>query len=92
MVAQAAELHTYRADFENRKKEGMGFYKLTDDSIALVHKDLSKDYQELMEQHSEELAQILDDFRESQEELLDHLMESRSTHHAVPVAEPETVQ
>ena len=89
-AAQAAELHTYRADFENRKKEGRGFYKLSNESIASVHEDLAKDYRELAEQHSEELSQLLDDLGKSQEELLDHLMERRTTQHAVPVNEPET--
>ena len=92
-AAQAAELHTYRADFENRKKEGRGFYKLSDDSIAVVCEDLSNDFQELAEQHSEELSQILDDFGESQEELLDRLIEIRGAQqHAEPVAEPESAE
>ena len=90
-AAQAVELHTYLTDFENRKDD-RGFYKLSDDTIASVREDLSKDYRELAEQHSEELAQILDDIRESQEDLLDRLMESRSTQHAVLVAEPETAE
>ena len=54
--------------------------------------DLSKDYWELAEQHSEELAQILDNFGESQGELLDHLMEIRSTQDTVPIAKPETAE
>ena len=91
-AAQAAELHTYRANFENRKKEGRGFYKLSDESIASVREDLAKDYRELAEQHSEELSQLLDDFGESQEELLDHLMERRATQHAVPVTKTETAE
>ena len=73
-AAQAAELHTYRADWEDRRKEGRGFYKLSDETVAAIRKDLTKDYRKLAEQHSEELAQLLDDFGESQEELLDRLM------------------
>ena len=87
-AAHAAELHTYRADWENRKKEGRGFYKLSDETVSTVHEDLAKDYRELAEQHSEELAQLLDDFEESQEELLAHLMEIRGVQqHAEPMAE-----
>ena len=63
-AAQAAELHTYRADWENRKKEGRGFYKLSKETVAAVREDLAKDYHELTEQHSEELAQLLEDFGE----------------------------
>ena len=50
---------------------------------------MAKHYQELPEQHSKELSQLLDDFGESQEELQDHLME-RTTQHAVLVTELET--
>ena len=44
---QAAELHTYRADWENRRKEGRGFYKLNEDNIAAVREELTQDYQTL---------------------------------------------
>ena len=73
-TTHAAKLHTYQADWENRRKEGRGFYKLNHESVAAVREDLAQDYRSLAEQHSEELAQLLDDFRESQEELLDHMM------------------
>ena len=79
-AAQAAELHTYRADWENHKKEGRGFYKLSEETVATVREDLAKDYRELSERHSEEIAQILEDFGEGQEELLDTLMEDRDKH------------
>ena len=45
--------------------------------MAAVREDLAKDYRELAEQHSEELTQLLEDFGEGQEELLDCLMEVR---------------
>ena len=84
-AAQAAELHTYRADWENRKKEGRGFYKLSEETVATVREDLVKDYSELAEWHSKEITQILDDFGEGQEELLDELMEAQGKHQiAVP--------
>ena len=79
-AAQAAELHTYRADWENRKKEGRGFYKLSEETVATVREDLAKDYSELAERHSEEITQILDDFGEGQEELLDQLMKAQGKH------------
>ena len=92
-AAQAAELHTYRADWENRKKEGRGFYKLSEETVATVREDPAKDYRELAEQHSQELAQLLDNFGESQEELLDRLMEIRGIQqHAGPRAEQETIE
>ena len=51
-----AELHTYCADWENRKKEGKGFYKLNDEGVAAIREDLVEDYRALAEQHSEELT------------------------------------
>ena len=55
-ATQAAELHTYQEDWENRRKEGRGFYKLNEESIAAVREDLAQDYQTLVDQHSEELT------------------------------------
>ena len=49
-AAQAAELHIYRVDWENQKKEGRGFYKLNDETVAAVRENLTKDYRELAEQ------------------------------------------
>ena len=61
--------------------------------MAAVREDLAKDYRELAEQHSEELAQLLEDFGESQEELLDLLMEVRGRQqHAGAGAEQETTE
>ena len=48
--------------------------------MATVWEDLAKDYHELSERHSEKLAQLLEDFGEGQEELLDQLMEARNRH------------
>ena len=76
-VTQAAELHTYRADWENRIKEGRGFYKLNEESIVTVRDDLAQDYRALAEQLFQQLAQMLDDFGESQEEIFCCLMEIR---------------
>ena len=78
-AAQPPELHTYRADGENRRKEGRGFYKLNDESIADVRTELARDYQALADQHSEELAQLLEEFGESQEEMFHRIMEAGST-------------
>ena len=55
---QVAKLHTFRADHENRTKEGKGFFKLNNDSIAAVREDLAADYQALADRHSEEVVQI----------------------------------
>ena len=57
---QAAELHTFRADHENQEKAGKDFFNLNSKSIAAVHEDLTADYKILADQHSEEVAQILE--------------------------------
>ena len=62
---QFAELHTYRADQENRQKEGKGFYKPNEESIAMVLEDLAKDYQTLIDHHFEEIVHLLENFGES---------------------------
>ena len=62
---QAAELQTYRADQENRQKGDKGFYKLNEENIAMVSEDLTRDYQALADQHSEEIAQLLEEFGDS---------------------------
>ena len=49
-----AELHTYRVDWENRRKEGRGFYKLNEESIAAVREDLTQHYRMLADQHFDE--------------------------------------
>ena len=58
---QVAELHTFRADNENRMKAGKGFFKLNNDSIAAVREDLAVDYQALADSHLEEVVQILEE-------------------------------
>ena len=77
-ATQAAELHTYCADRENRRKDGKGFYKLSEDNIATIREDLAEDYQALANQHSEELTQLMEEFTESQEETFRQLMDMGS--------------
>ena len=59
---QAAELHTFHGDHENRAKAGKGFFKLNNESISVVCDDLVADYQARSDQHSEEVAQILEKY------------------------------
>ena len=82
-VTQAVELHTYRADWENGRKEGKGFYKLSKERIATVQEDLPQNYQTLTNPHSEEFTQLLKDFGESQEDIFSQLSEISSEHERV---------
>ena len=42
--AHAAELHVLRADAENRRKEGRGFYKMDENNIQILREDLTIEY------------------------------------------------
>ena len=82
-------------DWENRRKDGRGFYKLNEESIAAVREDLAQDYRTLADQHSEELAQLLDDFGESQEDLFHQIMQAGSTRtneESIAIPIPDTAE
>ena len=70
MGKTGGETPHYRADWENRRKDGKGFYKLSEDSIATVREDLTHDYQALADRHTEEITQLFEEFGDSQEETL----------------------
>ena len=89
---QAAELHTFRADQENRAKEGKGFFKLDNDSIATVREDLAKDYQALADQHLEEVTQILDAYAAAEEELGHQIQATETDRLATGQQAVETVE
>ena len=54
-------------------KEGKGFYKLNDESIAAVREDLAADYQALANHHSEEVIQLLEEYGTTDLEIAHHL-------------------
>ena len=70
---QAAELHTFRVDHENRTKSGKGFLKLSKESISAVHEDLATNYQALVDRNSEEVAQILEEYGAAKVEIAHQL-------------------
>ena len=65
-AAQAAELHILRADAENRRKEGRGFFKMDEASIQTLRADLTEDYQSLVKSHTAAIEQLLEDFNDDQ--------------------------
>ena len=65
-AAQAAELHILRADAENRRKEGRGFYKMDEASIQNLRADLTEDYHSLVKSHTTAIEQMLEDFNDDQ--------------------------
>ena len=64
--AQAAELHILRADAENRRKEGRGFYKMDEHSIQTLRADLTEDYHNLVKSHTAAIKQLLEEFNDYQ--------------------------
>ena len=70
---QAAELHTFRVDHENRTKPGKGFFKLDNESIAAIHEDLAADYQALADRHSKEVVQFLEEYGTTELEIAHQL-------------------
>ena len=66
MAAQAAELHVLRADAENRRKEGRGFFKMDEASIQNVRADLTEDYLSLVKSHTAAIEQLLEDYNDDQ--------------------------
>ena len=65
-AVQAAELHILRADAENWRKEGHGFYKMDEASIQNLRADLTEDYQSLAKSHTAAIEQMLEDFNDDQ--------------------------
>ena len=45
--AQATELQIFRVDAKNKRKEGMGFYKMDENNIQILHEDLTEEFQPL---------------------------------------------
>ena len=89
---QAAELHTFRADHENRTKSGQGFFKLSNESIAAVREDLATDYQALADRHSEEVAQILEEYGATEVEIAHRLQANEADRLATVQQTIETVE
>ena len=57
---QAAELQILRADAENRKKNGDGFYKMDEESIVNIREELSEDFYALAEEHLKEIRGLVE--------------------------------
>ena len=62
----SVERRPYQADQENRRKEGKGFYTLDEESIATIREDFANENETLVDGHSKEIAQLLDEFGDSQ--------------------------
>ena len=60
--AQASELQLLRADRDNRKAQGQGFFKMSEEVISIVREDIAKDLYEMDACHREEVSRIMQEF------------------------------
>ena len=61
-AAQAIELQLLRADRDNRKIHGPGFFKMSQDAIDTVQEGISKDFYEIAAFYKEEINRIMQEF------------------------------
>ena len=64
--AQAVELHVLRADAENLRKEGRGFYKIDENNIQTPREDPTEEYYNLVKSHIAAIEQLLEEFNVDQ--------------------------
>ena len=60
--ADAAELQLLRADRENRKAQGQGFFKMTEEAISTIQEDIAKDLSDIAAYHEEEVNRLMQEF------------------------------
>ena len=60
--AQAAELQLLRADRDNRKAQGQGFFKMTEEAISTVQEDIAKDLYDMAACHRKEIGRLMQEF------------------------------
>ena len=60
--AQAAELQLLRADRDNRKAQGQGFFKMTEEAISTIQEDIAKDLYDMAACHREEIGRLMQEF------------------------------
>ena len=53
--AQAVELQLLRADKDNRKVHGQGFFRMTKEEISTIQEDIAKDLSDIAACHQEEV-------------------------------------
>ena len=60
--AQAAELQLLRADRENRKVQGKGFLKMSEEAMTTVQEDIARDLYDMAAYFREEVNRIMQEF------------------------------
>ena len=60
--AKAIELQLLRADRDNRKAHGQGFFKMMEEAISTVQEDIAKDLYDIATCHQEEVNRLMQEF------------------------------
>ena len=63
---QATELQVFRANVENRRKEGRGFYKMDENNIQILYKDLTEEFHALAKTQTTSIRHLLEEFNDDQ--------------------------
>ena len=59
---QATELQLLRADRDNRKTQGLGFFKMKEEAISIVQEDIARDLYDMVASHREEITRLMQEF------------------------------
>ena len=62
MSAQAVELQTYKANYENRQKISKRFYKMNKQNINTIREELADDFYVLAQASSDKIRKLLEEF------------------------------
>ena len=60
--AEAAELQLLRGDRDNQETQGSGFFKMSEEAMAVMQEDLAHDLYELETSHREEITRLMEEF------------------------------
>ena len=64
--AQAVELQVFRANAENQRKEGCGFYKMDEINIHILREYLTEEFHALAQTHTMTIRHLLEEFNDDQ--------------------------
>ena len=59
LLAQAVELQLLRADRDNRKAHGQGFFEMMEEAISTLQQDIAKDLCDIAVCHQEEVNRLM---------------------------------
>ena len=60
--AQTTKLQLSQSNKDNKKAQGQGFFKMTEEDISTVQEDLAQDLYEQASSHREEITRLMEEF------------------------------